>query len=73
MSPTQLPPAPDGGSSGELLPGCPVEVWDGPYLYQCTRGGAGNVCGRHGPFVPARRCTLEPNCRRPEGHGGSCD
>lgn len=56
-----------------ILPGCPVEVWDGPYQYRCALGAGVNRCAYHGPFTPARKCAVEPNCRRPEGHRGRCD
>jgi len=56
----------------EYLHGCPVEVWDGPYLYRCALGSDGLVCARHGRFERAKRCTEEPSCRRPHGHGGRC-
>jgi len=62
-------------AAAETLAGCPVEVWDGPYMYRCSLGT--NRCAYHGPFTPAARCTGQrrngDRCRRPVGHGGKCD
>lgn len=57
-------------NQAELLNGCPVEVWDGPYLHRCGLGI--DRCAYHGPFERARRCGAQEGCRRPEGHGGRC-
>jgi hypothetical protein len=56
----------------EYLRGCPVEVWDGPYLMRCSMGGDGLLCAAHGPFERAKRCTEAPGCKRPTDHGGRC-
>lgn len=57
----------------EFLPGCPVDVWDGPYIMRCGLGGSHNVCAYHGPFIPARRCLATPRCRSIAGHRGRCN
>lgn len=55
----------------DLLFGCPIIVWDGPYKMRCAMGV--DVCSRHGKFERARRCGLTSACRWPQGHGGTCD
>jgi hypothetical protein len=59
-------------ADGGYLKGCPIEVWDGPYLYQCRLGNSVLKCAYHGPFERVKRCTKEPGCRRPVEHGGAC-
>jgi hypothetical protein len=40
----------DHYSTKDMLRGCPVKAWDGPYSYRCGGGPFIGSCARHGEF-----------------------